>query len=74
MRHRNQPGNEGVWMLRRNVGARAEFVMFTLWDSMEAVKAFAGEDYETAIFYPEDDRFLVDRDLTARHYEVEGEL
>ena len=68
------PGNEGVWMLRRNVGARAEFVMFTLWDSMEAVKAFAGEDYETAIFYPEDDRFLVDRDLTARHYEVEGEL
>ena len=48
--------------------------MFTLWDSIEAVKAFAGEDYETAVFYPEDDRFLVERDLTAEQYEVEAAL
>lgn len=66
------PGNQGVWMLRRDVGDRTEFVMFTLWESIEAVKAFAGEDYETAVFYPEDDRFLVERDLTATHYEVEA--
>ena len=32
--------------------------MFTLWDSVEAIKGFAGEDYATAVFYPEDDRFL----------------
>jgi heme-degrading monooxygenase HmoA len=64
------PGNRGVWMLRRDVGDRTEFVMLTLWDSLAAVKAFAGEDYETAVFYPEDDRFLVERDLTASHYEV----
>ena len=44
--------------------------MFTLWESLEAVKAFAGEDYETAVFYPEDDRFLIERDLTCRHYTV----
>jgi heme-degrading monooxygenase HmoA len=68
------PGNRGAWMLRRDAGDRTEFVMFTLWDSLEAVKAFAGEDHETAVFYPEDDRFLVERDLTAAHYEVEADF
>ena len=65
-------GNRGVWMLRRDLEDRTEFVMFTLWDSLEAVKAFAGDDYETAVFYPEDDRFLIERDVTAAHYEVEA--
>jgi heme-degrading monooxygenase HmoA len=66
------PCNRGVWMLRRDAGERTEFVMFTLWESLDAVKAFAGEDYETAVFYPEDDRFLVERDLKCAHYEVAG--
>lgn len=65
------PGNRGVWMLRRDAGERTEFVMFTLWETLDAVKAFAGTDYETAVFYPEDARFLVDRDLVATHYQVE---
>ena len=64
------PGNRGAWMLRRDRGELTEFVMFTLWDSLDAVKAFAGEDYETAVFYPEDERFLVERDLKSEHYEV----
>ena len=42
------PGNRGVWMLRRDVGERTEFMMFTLWDSLAAVKSFAGEKYERA--------------------------
>ena len=42
-------------MLRREIEDRAEFVMVTLWDSLEAVRAFAGEDVEAAVFYPEDD-------------------
>ena len=58
-------------MLRRDVDDKTEFVMFTLWDSLEAVKSFAGEDYERAVFYPEDDRFLVERDLTSTHYVVD---
>ena len=65
------PGNRGVWMLRRDVGDRTEFLMFTLWDSLEAVKGFAGKDYQTAVFYPEDDRFLVERERTSTHYEVD---
>ena len=68
------PGNRGVWMLRRDRDGRTEFVMFTLWDSLEAVRGFAGDDYETAVFYPEDDRFLVERDLTATHYQVDTQV
>ena len=50
-------------MLQRPVGELIEFVTFSLWDSLDAIKAFAGDDYETAVFYPEDDRYLVERDL-----------
>ncbi len=64
------PGNRGVWMLRRDLEDVTEFVMFTLWDSMEAVRGFAGDDPETAVFYPEDDRFLVERDLRSHNFEV----
>jgi heme-degrading monooxygenase HmoA len=67
-------GNRGVWMLRRDVDDRTEFLMFTLWDSLDGVRAFAGEDYETAVFYPEDDRYLVERDLQATHFEVEASV
>jgi heme-degrading monooxygenase HmoA len=64
-------GNRGVWMLRRDLDeGRTEFLMFTLWESLDAVKQFAGEDYLSAVFYPEDDRFLIERDLEATHYEV----
>jgi heme-degrading monooxygenase HmoA len=64
------PGNQGAWMLRRDTGGLTEFVTFTLWESLDAVKGFAGEDYETARYYPEDDRYLVERDETCAHYEV----
>jgi heme-degrading monooxygenase HmoA len=64
-------GNRGAWMLRRELGDRTEFLTFTLWESLDAVKAFAGEDYETAVYYPEDERFLVERDATCAHYEVD---
>src|SRR5918998_6317967 len=57
------PGNLATLMLRRDVGDRCEFLMFTLWKSIESVEAFAGEDPEKAIFYPKDDAFLIERDL-----------
>ena len=64
------PGNEGVQMWRRVEGDRAEFVVVSWWESREAIAAFAGEDIERAVFYPEDERFLVERDLTVTHYDV----
>jgi heme-degrading monooxygenase HmoA len=69
--YRKTPGNLGVWMLRRDLGARTEFLMFTLWESMEAIKAFAGDHPDVAVFYPEDDRFLVEREETVAHYVVD---
>ena len=65
------PGNCGVWMLRRDVDEKTEFLMVTLWESLDAIKAFAGQEYETAVFYPEDDRFLIERDPTSSHYVVD---
>jgi len=64
------PGNRGVYALRRIKGERAEFLLVTLWDSTDAVRAFAGENIDRAVFYPEDDRFLVDRERHVDHFEV----
>lgn len=67
------PGNLGALLLRRAVrtsGDETEFLIVSLWESREAVERFAGPAPERAVFYPEDDRFLVRRDLTVDHYEV----
>jgi heme-degrading monooxygenase HmoA len=69
---RNTSGNLSATMLRRDMDDRTEFVMYTTWESMDAVRGFAGDDPERAVFYPEDDRFLIERDLTVAHYEVAG--
>jgi heme-degrading monooxygenase HmoA len=66
------PGNLGAWLLRRDEGDRTQFVTFTLWDSLDSIRAFAGEDVERAVYYPEDDRYLIERDETVEHYEVTG--
>lgn len=64
-------GNRGVYVLHRPVeDERAEFVVLSLWDSRDAIVAFAGEDIEVARFYPEDDEFLVQREWTCAHYDV----
>ena len=68
--YRDAPGNRGAWALRRIADGRAEFLVVSLWDSLAAVRAFAGPDVERAVFYPEDDRFLVARDAHVTHYEV----
>ena len=63
-------GNQGVLMLKRPVGDRTEFLMVSLWDSIQSVEAFAGSEPAKAVFYPEDERYLVARDERVRHYEV----
>ncbi len=64
------PGNLGAWLMYRVEGDRAEVQTFSLWESMDAIRAFAGDDVARAVFYPEDDRYLVDRDLVAHHWVV----
>jgi heme-degrading monooxygenase HmoA len=64
------PGNRGAWMLCHDEGGRTEFLTFSLWESVEAIRGFAGDDIETAVYYPDDDRYLLERDPTVKHYEV----
>lgn len=66
------PGNRGAYLLWRVADGRAEVLTLSLWDSLDAVRGFAGDDVERAVFYPEDDRFLIERDLTAAHWAVTG--
>jgi hypothetical protein len=47
-------GNQGVWLMRRVHNGRAEFVFISLRVSFESIKAFAGPEYEKAVYYPED--------------------
>jgi heme-degrading monooxygenase HmoA len=69
--YRRTPGNRGAYMLLRDLGdGRTEIVTLSFWDSREAITGFAGEDIDHAVFYPEDDRYLVDREVTVTHYEV----
>ena len=63
------PGNRGAWMLRRDDGERTEFVTLSLWESEDAIRAFAGDDIEAAVLYPEDARYLIG-DSTVTHYVV----
>jgi heme-degrading monooxygenase HmoA len=68
--YRKIDGNRGVLALRRIADGRAEFLLVSLWDSEESIRQFAGDEIEKAVFYPEDERFLVDRDNHVAHYEV----
>jgi heme-degrading monooxygenase HmoA len=69
--YRGTPGNQGAWMLARDLGDdRTEIVTLSFWGSRNAIRGFAGDDIERAVFYPEDDRYLVDRETTVTHYDV----
>lgn len=63
-------GNHGVWLMRRVRGGRAEFMVISMWDSLESIKAFAGNEYEKAVYYPEDEKFLLSLSPHVSHYEV----
>jgi heme-degrading monooxygenase HmoA len=64
------PGNKGVFVLRQVKRGTAEFTLLTLWESWDAIKAFAGPDYEKAVYYPEDEKFLLKLEPRVTHYEV----
>lgn len=70
--YRSVPGNVSVRILERAEGDVVHFVTLTFWDSMDAIRAFAGDDVERAKYYPEDKDFLLEFEPTVTHYEVVG--
>jgi heme-degrading monooxygenase HmoA len=67
-------GNRGAWCLRRFDDDVAHFEMLTFWDDLEAIKRFAGEDYECAKYYEFDIRFLVEIEPRVRHFQIFTDL
>jgi heme-degrading monooxygenase HmoA len=63
-------GHRGAWILRREVDGRCEFLAVTLWETRQAIEAFAGADIDKAIVEPEGRAVLAEFDDFARHYEV----
>ena len=67
------PGNLGYQMITRDLGdGTTEVATMSWWDSMDAIRAFAGDRPELARYYPEDDRFLLDRPEHVEHAMVEA--
>ena len=68
--YRATPGNRGVYVFRRIEGDCAHFLLTSLWESLEAICAFAGDDVTRARYYPQDADFLLEFEPTVTHYEV----
>lgn len=68
--YRKTRGNLGACVLRRIENEIAHFLTLSFWESLEAIKTFAGEDYEKARYYPQDKEFLLEFEPNVKHYEM----
>ncbi|MEU8659522.1 antibiotic biosynthesis monooxygenase family protein [Actinoplanes philippinensis] len=72
--YRSTAGNLDAQMWARDLDdGRTEVVTVSWWVDLASIRAFAGDDIEQAVFYPEDDDFLVGRETTVTHFEVAGD-
>jgi heme-degrading monooxygenase HmoA len=70
--YRATAGNEGVLLLTHSEGETEEFLIVSFWKDFDAIRRFAGPDPERAVYYPEDERFLLGKEPRVTHYEVEA--
>lgn len=63
-------GYRGGYILRNDGPSESEFIVINLFDSLDAVRRFAGDDYSVAVFEPEARRLLSKVEPLANHYEV----
>jgi len=74
IKNRQIKGYRGIQLLRRNLSDETEFVTVMWFDSIEAVRTFAGEDYEVAVVPPKARALLSRFDARSQHYEVRAEM
>ena len=73
IKSRKIPGFRGIQLLRRDRGEEVEFVTIMRFDSLDAVRSFAGEDFEAAVVPPRARALLSHFDERSQHYEVREE-
>lgn len=67
------PGNLGAFIMSRDhEDGRSTMVTVSYWESFDAIRSFAGDEIDRARFYPEDDRYLVDREWIVTHYVIDA--
>jgi antibiotic biosynthesis monooxygenase (ABM) superfamily enzyme len=72
--NRKIAGYRGIHLLRRDLGKEVEFITIMWFDSIDAVRSFAGEDYEVAVVPPKARALLSRFDAKSQHYEVKAKL
>ena len=65
------PGNRGVQLMMRKTASEGEFMVVSYWDSIDAIKGFAGAAYENVRDLPRDAEFLIDKETRVRHFELD---
>jgi antibiotic biosynthesis monooxygenase (ABM) superfamily enzyme len=70
IQERDISGYHGIHLFRRNAGEEVEFITLMWFDSIEAVREFAGEDYEAAVVPPKARAVLKRFDARSQHYDV----
>lgn len=66
------PGHRGTLVLRDDREAETEYTLLTFWESEASVRAFAGDDPGRAVYYPEDNGYLIEKPERLRHYRLAG--
>jgi heme-degrading monooxygenase HmoA len=67
-------GYRGIHLLRRSLADEVEFITIMWFDSMDAVREFAGEDHEVAVVPPKARALLSRFDARSQHYDVEVDM
>ncbi len=65
------PGNRGVQMMMRKTADEAEFMVVSYWDSIDAIKGYAGPTYEHVHDLPRDAEFLIEKESLVRHFALD---
>ena len=72
--NRHIVGYKGIQLMRRNLDTEVEFVTIMWFESVDAVRAFAGDDYEVAVVPPRAKALLSRFDASSQHYDVRTQM